>query len=132
MTDGTHVTIESSVSAEIWRDPSAAPAQRVTDLISRMTMREKVAQLYGVWVGVDTAGGDVVPHQHEFAAAPADWDKLIADGIGQLTRVFGTAPVDPVEGAYAVARSQRQIMSAGRLGIPAMVHEECLTGLAAW
>ena len=31
-----------------------------------------------------------------------------------------------------MARSQRQIMAAGRHGIPAMVHEECLTGLAAW
>ena len=31
-----------------------------------------------------------------------------------------------------MARSQRQIIAAGRHGIPAMVHEECLTGLAAW
>ena len=126
------MTTESSVSAEIWRDPAAAPASRVSDLSSRMTMREKIAQLYGVWVGIDAAGGDVVPHQHEFATAPADLDKLIGDGIGQLTRAFGTVPVDPVDGARAVARSQRQIMAAGRFGIPAMVHEECLTGLAAW
>ena len=60
------------------------------------------------------------------------WDSLIQDGIGQLTRVYGTTPVPPAEGARAVARSQRQIMAAGRHGIPAMVHEECLTGLAAW
>jgi beta-xylosidase len=140
------VTIERSVSTEIWRDPAAAPAERVRDLISRMTAREKVAQLYGVWVGIDAVGGDVAPHQHDAAPhqhdaaphqhdaapAPADWDTLIGDGIGQLTRAFGTSPVDPVEGARAVARSQRQIIAAGRLGIPAMVHEECLTGLVAW
>jgi beta-xylosidase len=132
MTDGPQVIIESSGSAEIWRDPAGTPAERVRDLIARMTMAEKVAQLYGAWVGIDATGGDVVPHQHDFASAPADWDKLIADGIGQLTRAFGTAPVDPVEGARAVARSQHQIMAAGRLGIPAIVHEECLTGLAAW
>ena len=138
MTDGPQVIIESSGSAEsggpteMWRDPAAAPAERVHDLISRMTIREKVAQLCGVWVGIDAAGGDVVPHQHDVATAPADWDKLIGDGVGQLTRPFGTAPVDPAEGAQAVARSQRQIMAAGRLGIPAMVHEECLTGLEAW
>ena len=71
------MTTESSVSAEIWRDPAAAPASRVSDLSSRMTMREKIAQLYGVWVGIDAAGGDVVPHQHEFATAPADLDKLM-------------------------------------------------------
>ena len=132
MTDGPQVIIESSGSTGIWRDPAASPADRVRDLMSVMTTREKVAQLYGVWVGIDTIGGDVVPHQHDVAVAAADWDKLIGAGIGQLTRAFGTAPVDPVEGAHAVARSQQQIIDAGRLGIPAIVHEECLTGLAAW
>jgi beta-xylosidase len=117
---------------ELWRDPTAAPADRIRDLMDRMTVPEKIAQLYGVWVGVDTAGGDVAPHQHELAAAPPDWDALISSGIGQLTRVFGTSPVAPELGIRALARSQRQIMAAGRFGIPAMVHEECLTGLAAW
>jgi beta-xylosidase len=126
------VTIENRVSTEIWRDPEATPAERVRDLMDRMTVPEKIAQLYGVWVGVDAAAGDVAPHQHEFAAAPPDWEALISSGIGQLTRVFGTAPVAPEIGVRAVARSQRQIMAAGRFGIPAMVHEECLTGLAAW
>ncbi len=32
----------------------------------------------------------------------------------------------------ALAASQRQVMAANRFGIPAMAHEECLTGLAAW
>lgn len=114
-----------------WRDPARPIPQRVEDLISRMTIREKLAQLYGVWVGLDAAG-DVAPHQHDFAAVPPDWQSLIEQGIGQLTRVFGTAPVDPVLGAQALARSQRQIIASSRLGVPAMVHEECLTGLAAW
>ncbi|KAA2252274.1 glycosyl hydrolase [Solihabitans fulvus] len=98
--------------------------------MARMSVREKVAQLSGVWVGIDAAG-DVAPHQHEQASAP-DWDALVPFGVGQLTRPFGTAPVDPADGAAAVARSQQQIMAAGRFGIPAVVHEECLTGLAAW
>jgi beta-glucosidase len=126
------VTLESGVTAEIWRDPAASPEARAGDLVARMTTREKVAQLFGVWVGIDSAGGDVAPHQHELAILPRAWDDLIVDGIGQLTRPFGTAPVDPREGAKAVARSQRQIIAANRLGIPALVHEECLTGLAAW
>ncbi|HJP76258.1 MAG TPA: glycoside hydrolase family 3 N-terminal domain-containing protein [Pseudonocardiaceae bacterium] len=105
--------------------------QRVEDLLAAMTLREKIAQLYGVWVGLDEAG-EVAPHQHDFAATPPDWQSLLRHGIGQLTRVFGTAPVDPVLGAEALARSQRQIVAAGRHGIPALVHEECLTGLATW
>jgi len=126
------VAIENQVTAEVWRDPAAPADMRVSDLMARMTLREKVAQLYGVWVGIDSAGGDVAPHQHELAAVPVEWDVLIRDGMGQLTRPFGTRPVEPVDGARAVARSQRQIMAAGRFGIPAVVHEEILTGLAAW
>ncbi len=125
------MTIERSVSAPIWRDSSAAPAERVSDLLAELSLAEKVAQLQSAWVRVDAAG-DVAPHQDEFAVPPASGDDLIRDGIGQLTRVYGTAPVAPAEGARAVARSQRQVMAAGRHAIPAMVHEECLTGLAAW
>jgi beta-xylosidase len=125
------VTIEGRVFTETWRDPAATPAERVRDLLSRMTLREKIAQLYGVWVSVDAARGEVVPHQHEYAAPP-DWDTLIGAGLGQLTRVFGTAPAAPADGARAVAALQRQIVAAGRFGIPAMVHEECLTGMLAW
>jgi beta-glucosidase len=121
------VTIQST---ETWRDPSVAATDRVADLMERMTPREKVAQLVGVWVGMEA--GSVAPHQHEFASAPADWSELIRDGIGQITRAFGTAPVDPAGGAGGLARRQRDVMAASRFGIPALVHEECLTGLAAW
>jgi len=124
------VTIESGTAT--WRDPSAPADERVADLMSRMSLREKVAQLYGVWVGMETAGDDVAPHQHELAEPPEDYGALIRDGLGQLTRPFGTAPVDPAEGARTLARSQRRIVEAGRHGVPALVHEECLTGLAAW
>jgi beta-xylosidase len=115
-----------------WRDSTRSPGERVADLVARMTLPEKVAQLYGVWVGLDTAGGDVAPHQHDFAEAPPEFERLIEEGLGQLTRPFGTAPVDPSAGARTLAETQRRIMSAGRFGIPAMVHEECLTGLATW
>ena len=126
------MTIERSLATGTWRDPSAAATERVNDILAQLTTEEKVAQLYGVWLGADAGGGDVAPHQHDQVAAEVSWDSLIQDGIGQLTRVYGSAPVPPAEGARAVARSQRQIMAAGRHGIPAMVHEECLTGLAAW
>ena len=115
-----------------WRDASREPAERVRWLIDQMTPEEKVSQLSGVWVGADRSGEGVAPHQHEFANLPQPWEQLIRDGVGQLTRPFGTAPVDPVLGARAVANSQRQIIAANRFGIPALVHEECLTGLATW
>jgi beta-glucosidase len=118
-------------AADLWRDSTAPTARRVKDLISRMSVPEKVAQLYGVWVGADATSGQVAPFQHSADLPPADWSDVLRDGVGQLTRPFGTAPVDPVAGARAVANTQRELAGAG-LGIPALVHEECLTGLGAW
>ena len=51
-----------------WRDPALPAATRVDDLLSRMTLEEKIAQLYGVWVGAADDGGGVAPHQHDMAA----------------------------------------------------------------
>ncbi|MFH9860501.1 glycoside hydrolase family 3 N-terminal domain-containing protein [Streptomyces sp. NPDC017202] len=116
-----------------WRDPALPAAARVDDLLSRMTLKEKTAQLYGVWVGAATDGDGVAPHQHDMTADSAvDWDELITGGLGQLTRPFGTAPVDPALGARALAGAQRRIAAAGRFGIPAVAHEECLAGFTAW
>ena len=39
-----------------WRDPALPASARVDDLLSRMTLQEKTAQLYGVWVGASTDG----------------------------------------------------------------------------
>ncbi|UYQ60490.1 glycoside hydrolase family 3 N-terminal domain-containing protein [Streptomyces peucetius] len=114
-----------------WRDPSLPAEARVEDLMGRMTLEEKTAQLYGVWVGADGDGDGVAPHQNDMVA-PVDWDTLITRGLGQLTRPFGTAPVDPATGAVALARAQRQITAANRFGIPALAHEECLAGFTAW
>jgi len=115
-----------------WRDTLLDPRQRVADLLTRMTLEEKVGQLYGVWVGADASGEGVAPHQHDLAQGPADWDAFIANGVGQLTRPFGTAPVDPALGARALARTQADIIAANRHGIPAVVHEECLSGFMTW
>ena len=122
--------IDGTAAPELWRDASAPEADRVRDLMSRMSLREKVAQLSGLWVGADPTDGQVAP-QHESAPELEPWPELIRYGVGQLTRPFGTAPVDPVAEARVVAATQRQITATGQ-GIPAIVHEECLTGLAAW
>ncbi|MER6155080.1 glycoside hydrolase family 3 N-terminal domain-containing protein [Streptomyces sp. NPDC001868] len=114
-----------------WRDRALPAADRVDDLLSRMTLEEKAAQLYGVWVKADSNGEDIAPDEEEMTEA-FDFDELITRGLGQLTRAFGTAPVDPALGAVALARAQRRIMAANRFGIPAVAHEECLAGFTAW
>ena len=115
-----------------WRDPRLPAAARAAALIPLMTLEEKTAQLVGVWVGADASGGEVAPHQGDMTRDVPAWSEVIRHGLGQLTRPFGTAPVEPAAGARSLAISQRQIMAANRFGIPAQVHEECLTGFAAW
>lgn len=114
-----------------WHDTSLSLDQRVDALIAEMTVTEKVAQLYGLWVGASSDGEDVAPNQHEMSD-PIDLDAMLPRGLGQLTRPFGTAPVDPAVGAVSLLRTQRRIMTESRLGLPAIAHEECLAGFAAW
>jgi beta-glucosidase len=96
-----------------------------------MTLEEKVAQLAGIWVGADASGGGVAPHQADMVDGQP-FDEVIRHGLGQLTRPFGTAPVEPAAGARSLAAAQAQIVASNRFGIPALVHEECLTGFCAW
>ncbi|MFI7352081.1 glycoside hydrolase family 3 N-terminal domain-containing protein [Streptomyces sp. NPDC049936] len=126
-----NVAVETHPEIPLWNDPALSVTTRVSALIEAMTPEEKIAQLYGVWVGASDEGGDVAPHQHDMEEA-VDLDALLPTGLGQLTRPFGTAPVDPALGALSLLRTQARIASANRFGIPAVAHEECLAGFAAW
>ncbi|MGW3608093.1 beta-xylosidase/alpha-l-arabinosidase [Micromonospora sp. NPDC005161] len=129
MTDNVTLDIEQSTAT--WNDPTQALTTRVDALVAAMTLAEKISQLYGVWVGASADGGEVAPYQHEMEEA-VDLDALLETGLGQLTRPFGTAPVDPALGALSLLRSQQRITAANRFGIPALAHEECLAGFATW
>ncbi|KHL02454.1 beta-xylosidase/alpha-l-arabinosidase [Sinomonas humi] len=121
----------STALAGPWSDPARPAEERAAALIAELTIEEKVAQLYGVWVGASDQGGEVAPHQHEMEEG-VDFDELLPSGLGQLTRPFGTAPVDPALGALSLMRTQQRIMAENRFGIPALAHEECLAGFATW
>lgn len=116
------------------RSASGSPddtGREVGALISRMTLEQKAAQLVGAWVGANADGGDVAPHQHELTE-DIDLDALIPGGLGQITRPFGTVPVDPALGALSLLRLQQRLMQEGEHHLPAVAHEECLAGFAAW
>ena len=107
-------------------------SERVRALHAQMTLEEKLAQLVGYWLDQE---GVVAPMQSEMAAGqkPAgDLAEVTKHGIGHFTRVYGTRPVEPLERAGWLWSEQRRLKRHTRLGIPALVHEECLTGLAAW
>lgn len=140
-----------------WRDRDLTVGERVEALLAAMTLTEKVAQLGSRWVGNDAAepqgevidaaeesdtdtgsGADrethnVAPMQDVFAASGSvPLAEASLDGLGHLTRVYGSAPLTAVEGAEELVRQQRIVLEGSRLGVPALVHEECLTGFTSY
>ena len=107
-------------------------SERVRALHAQMTLEEKLAQLVGYWLDQN---GTVAPMQSEMASGQmdsGDLAKITEHGLGHYTRVYGTRAVEPAERAAWLWAEQRRLKRETRLGIPALVHEECLTGLAAW
>ncbi|MBO1330928.1 glycoside hydrolase family 3 N-terminal domain-containing protein [Streptomyces sp. VRA16 Mangrove soil] len=115
-----------------WQDTTLPAPLRAADLLARMTTEEKTAQLSSVWLGTEGESAEVAPGQHVYANRSAHLEGLLPHGIGQLTRPFGTVPVDPAEGAARLAELQRTVRAGNRFELPALAHEECLTGFTAW
>lgn len=119
-----------------WSDPAQPTDARVEALLGVMTTTEKVAQLGSTWHrdpdmfdrdGDGPERGGVAPMADAFGDVQS-WEVVRAVGIGHLTRPFGTRPVDPGAGLADLAARQRDLVAHSRLGIPAIAHEECLTG----
>nr|WP_285600725.1 glycoside hydrolase family 3 N-terminal domain-containing protein [Kineosporia sp. NBRC 101731] len=130
---------------ELWRDPARGVGERVDDLLARMTVEEKAGQLGSRWVGNTPSGtvsedsastastASTAPMEQAFAAeASVPLEEAARHGLGHLTRVYGSAPVSPAQGAAELARQQRVVMGASRFGLPAIAHEECLTGVTTY
>nr|WP_221373755.1 glycoside hydrolase family 3 N-terminal domain-containing protein [Actinoplanes polyasparticus] len=125
-----------------WQDPALPVAERVDALLAEMTLEEKVGQLGSRWVGNDMQTEEVespeetlnvAPMQDVFAASGTiPLDEASRNGLGHLTRVFGSYPLTPAQGAAEVIRQQHIVLANSRLSIPAIVHEECLTGFTTF
>ncbi|SEH02003.1 beta-glucosidase [Nonomuraea solani] len=109
-----------------------AHEHRVEALLADMSIGEKLAQLVGVWLNVNRDEGVVAPLQDSMQGEEVAFEAFARDGVGHITRHFGTRPVDPEQASATLAARQRWLRDHTRLGIPAIAHEECLTGLAAW
>ncbi len=109
----------SQNKSAIYRDPTQPIDGRIANLLGQMTLEEKVAQLGSAWV-----------YQlltiMRFDAAKAA--KQMSLGIGQITRVGGASSLAPAEAAAVANQIQRYLVEETRLGIPAIVHEECCSG----
>lgn len=106
---------------------------RIAALIAGMSLDEKLAQLIGVWVESEVdRGAAVAPLQDAMESEHVPFEEFARDGIGQITRFYGTNPVDPQRAAQLLRERQRWLVERTRTRIPAIIHEECLTGLQAW
>lgn len=109
-----------------FRDPKLPVEERVNDLLSHMTLEEKVAQLGSYWIGNLLSGeGEMAQFDREKAR------QYLACGIGQITRPAGGSELSPTRVAAVVNAVQRCLVEETRLGIPALIHEECLSGFMA-
>lgn len=124
------ISDERPATTGLWNDPALPASDRARALLDVMTEAEKTAQLGSTWPGHDMAG-DVAPMQDTFRGAES-FDEAVVDGLGHVTRVFGTAPLAPEAGRERLAALQERVVAANRFGIPAIAHEECLTGFTTW
>ncbi|WP_027251186.1 glycoside hydrolase family 3 N-terminal domain-containing protein [Photobacterium halotolerans] len=116
----------------IYKNPSYSIEERTQDLLSQMTLDEKIAQMHAQWLILDPQG-DHQEREMEFTgdAVRADIKSRLQFGLGQITRPLGTHSVDAKAGVEALNALQHFLVEETRLGIPAMSHEECLVGLMA-
>ena len=109
-----------------YKNPRLPVERRVADLVSRMTLEEKVAQLTCLW-----ANRPQVNPQTDFATdrgdfSPAKAAEVMKFGIGQIARQRERK--DPRAGAKFANDVQKWLLENTRLGIPAILHDEILHG----
>jgi len=91
----------------------------VEKILNQLTLDEKLAQIGSYWM-FDLQTSSVL-----------DWEKTankLKHGIGQITRLGGASTLDPVNAAKASNSLQKFLLEKTRLGIPAIIHEECCAG----
>ena len=109
-----------------YKNPRLPVERRVADLLSRMTIEEKVAQLTCLWGNRPEAGppGDFKTDRGEFS--PSKAAEVMKYGIGQIARQ--REQKGPREGATFANAVQKWLLENTRLGIPAILHDEILHG----
>jgi len=122
-----------------YTDASLPIEERVSDLLSRMSLEEKAAQM----VAASEQVKDSIFISENGEITIGDVMANFPHGVGQLTRLTEVRggqsqtsratdkPLTPGENAEVANRLQKYFMEESRLGIPVIFHEECLHGLVA-
>lgn len=100
---------------DLYKDAAAGIGERVSDLLGRMTLDEKVAQLGSVWLT------SLVKQENLDEDAVAE---SLKHGIGQVTRIGASTGLLANQSAKLGNDIQRVLVERTRLGIPMVIHEE--------
>lgn len=111
-----------SVNREFITDASQSIDSRVEYLLEQMTLDEKIAQLGSYWI---------YEILHGTTFSPEKASQLFTKGVGHITRMAGASNVLPHESAELGNNIQKFLIENTRLGIPAIIHEECCSGYMA-
>jgi beta-glucosidase len=108
-----------------YKNPRLPVERRVADLLGRMTLEEKAAQLVCLWAQKpQDRPQDLTTDRGEFSAAKAQ--EVMRHGVGQLARQRERK--DPRDSAIFANAVQKWLVENTRLGIPAIFHDEALHG----
>lgn len=117
-------------------NPTLPPEMRARDLLARMTLEEKAAQMVCIW---QQKSEKLLDAQGNFDPQKARVAFKKGCGLGQVGRPSdsGSPPGEPWKGQTARGMAkltnaiQKFFLENSRLGIPVIFHEECLHGQAA-
>jgi len=116
----------------VYKDTGAATTVRVRDLLGRMTVEEKVAQLESGWTLPSFSGMSATSLFSKNGVNEAEAKKLAGSGLGTyafLDEFTSTGDArDPRVGAQRRNLLQAWVLKNTRLGIPIMFHGEALHG----
>ena len=118
--------MRSQTATADFKNPRLPVDQRVADLLGRMTLEEKVAQLTCLWQARPQVKPptDFSNSRGEFS--PEKAREVLKNGIGQIARQ--RERLGPREGAIFANAVQKWLIENTRLGIPAILHDEILHG----
>ena len=112
-----------------YRNPRLSPEKRVKDLLSRMTLEEKAAQMLCIW---QQKPKTLVDADGKFDLAKAKQFFKDGNGLGQVGRPSDAGiRLNARQMAETTNAIQKFFLENTRLGIPVVFHEECLHGHAA-
>ena len=101
----TATTPETTVETLPYKNPDLPASERIADLLSRMTLEEKVGQM----MQLDARGGDL--------------DELIVNK--HVGSILHTSPED-------LPRAVETVNTKTRLGIPLVIGDDCIHGYSFW